>query len=105
MPRIIFVTAAGRSVKVDAPVGPTLKDIAPDALPAPPEAVCGESAACQTCHCYPDEAYALALPAMSPAENLMLDAVRDRRPTSRLACQIPLTELLDGITVVLPSVR
>lgn len=105
MPRVIFITAAGRTVPVDAPVGATLKDLAPEDVLSRAEVVCGESAACQTCHCYPDEAYALVLPPMSPAEDSMLDAVRDRRSTSRLACQITVTAALDGVTVVLPSVR
>lgn len=105
MPKVIFITATGRPVEVEAPIGQTLKDVAPDSDSIRAETVCGGTAGCLTCHCYPDEAYALVLPPMSPAENAMLDAVRDRRSTSRLACQIVVTDLLDGVTVVLPATR
>ena len=64
------------------------------------EGICGGNCSCGTCHVYvaPDWAARLAPP--SAEETDMLDAVGDvveRRPTSRLGCQIPLTEALDGI--------
>ena len=52
---------------------------------------CGGSCACATCHCYVDEARAADIPAASEGELAMLEHVADeRRPTSRLACQIKL---------------
>jgi 2Fe-2S ferredoxin len=36
-------------------------------------------------------------------EDGMLDCVLDRRPTSRLSCQIPVRDELDGLVVHIPE--
>ncbi len=66
------------------------------------EGICGGNCSCGTCHVYVAEDWAgkLAPPAMDETD--MLDAVGDvveRRPTSRLACQVPLTDAIDGIVL------
>jgi 2Fe-2S ferredoxin len=67
---------------------------------------CGGSCACATCHCYVDEARLGELPAPNEAELEMLDNVAcERRPNSRLACQIKATAELDGLVVTLPATQ
>jgi 2Fe-2S ferredoxin len=66
-------------------------------------AECGGACACATCHAYIGDAW---LPRLRPADDMedaMLDSARDRRPNSRLTCQIEMTEELDGIEVFVAS--
>ena len=64
---------------------------------------CNGSLACATCHVIVDGAWAGRLPPVTDDEEAMLDTVFDLAPTSRLSCQIRLTEALDGIRVRLPG--
>lgn len=64
---------------------------------------CGGLLSCATCHCYLDEEGAKLAPAIEDAEELMLDSVLERKDSSRLGCQVKLTEELNGITVTIPE--
>ena len=64
---------------------------------------CNGSLACATCHVVVDPVWADRLPPVSDDEEAMLDTVFDLRPTSRLSCQIPLSDALDGLRVSLPT--
>lgn len=67
-------------------------------------AECGGSCACATCHCYVDEARLADLSAPSEAELAMLDNVAaERRPNSRLSCQIIAGPALEGLILTLPD--
>ena len=67
-------------------------------------AECGGAASCATCHVYVDAEFLDRLPPMEAQENQMLDFVAsERRPGSRLSCQIPMSDALDGITIHLPE--
>jgi 2Fe-2S ferredoxin len=67
-------------------------------------AECGGNAMCATCHVYVDESWLGRLPAMADDEDALLDGTAaERRPTSRLSCQIKLTPELDGLVVKLPE--
>lgn len=66
-------------------------------------AECGGACSCATCHVYVDSAWLPKLPPPEPIEDGMLDCVLDRRPNSRLSCQIRLRDELDGITVNVPD--
>jgi 2Fe-2S ferredoxin len=69
-------------------------------------AECGGNLMCATCHVYVDEDWADRLPAISRDEDEMLEAAAsERRPTSRLSCQLPLTDELDGLVVHLPETQ
>ncbi len=63
---------------------------------------CNGSLACATCHVVVDPAWAGRLPPVSDEEEAMLDTVFDLSPTSRLSCQIRLSDALDGIRARLP---
>ena len=64
-------------------------------------ALCGGCLSCATCHVYVDPGFAGALPAMSEDENDLLDSSARRQPNSRLSCQIPVNDGLDGLRVTI----
>ena len=61
--------------------------------------------ACATCHVYVEAPWAARLPPASQMEQDMVGFSAELRPTSRLACQIPVTEALDGLTVAMPEAQ
>lgn len=70
------------------------------------EAECGGSLSCGTCHIYVEPKWLDLIPAPSLAESEMLDFVAaERRPSSRLSCQIRMTQDLDGMTVEVPDTQ
>ena len=65
---------------------------------------CGGSAMCGTCHVYVDAGFVDRVPAPDMVENEMLEALEtERRATSRLSCQILVSEELEGLTVEVPA--
>ena len=62
-------------------------------------ALCGGSCACATCHVYIDPSYKDRLPEMGADESDLLDGSDHRHENSRLSCQIPLGDQLDGLRV------
>ncbi|HVK90815.1 MAG TPA: 2Fe-2S iron-sulfur cluster-binding protein [Mycoplana sp.] len=67
------------------------------------EAECGGACACATCHVYVDEEWSAAVGAPEPMEEDMLDFAYDVRPTSRLSCQIKMSDALDGLVIHVPE--
>jgi 2Fe-2S ferredoxin len=102
MPRLIFVTAGGERREIEAPSGLSVMEIA-RMHDLGIEGACEGSIACATCHVIVDAAYAARLDEASAEEEDMLDLAVGVQPTSRLCCQIVLTEELDGLTVRLPE--
>jgi 2Fe-2S ferredoxin len=67
---------------------------------------CGGCLSCATCHVYVDEAWLARLPPMSDDESAMLEmTAAERRPHSRLSCEIVLDDSLDGLVVHLPETQ
>jgi 2Fe-2S ferredoxin len=66
-------------------------------------AECGGSCACATCHVHVDAAWAQATGAADDMERAMLDCVEEPSVTSRLSCQIRVSDALDGLVVRLPT--
>jgi 2Fe-2S ferredoxin len=66
---------------------------------------CGGNCSCATCHVYVDDDFTAAVGGAGDMEDDLLDlgVAADRRDTSRLSCQIPLTEDLDGLVVRVPE--
>lgn len=64
---------------------------------------CGGACSCATCHVYVDPAWIGRIPEITDFESDMLDIVDDRRPSSRLGCQIRLEADHDGLVVHLPD--
>lgn len=70
------------------------------------EAQCGGSAQCGTCHVYIDEANELPLPAMDSVEDdVLYGTACERTEHSRLSCQLPVSEAIDGLVVHLPEAQ
>jgi 2Fe-2S ferredoxin len=67
------------------------------------DADCGGSCACATCHVYVDENFLNKIPKAQESEQDMIDFVQDADKSSRLSCQIIITNDLDGIVVRMPK--
>lgn len=67
----------------------------------PIEALCGGCCACSTCHVYVDPAWTARLDPPRRDETETLELAFDVRETSRLSCQIAVTEALDGLRLTL----
>jgi 2Fe-2S ferredoxin len=67
------------------------------------DADCGGACACATCHVYVDDAWTGRTGEQSVMESSMLDFAENIQPTSRLSCQIKVTEDLDGLVVRMPE--
>ena len=64
---------------------------------------CGGSLSCATCHVYVTDDWAAKTGSAEAFEDAMLDvAEAERKPTSRLSCQIKMTPALDGLTLIVP---
>jgi 2Fe-2S ferredoxin len=106
MPQITFVEANGASLSVDVLEGWSLMQAATANGIEGILGECGGSCACATCHCYVDDMLAGVLPAPSQSELDMLEHVAaERRPNSRLACQLKATASMDGGQLSLPEVQ
>jgi len=103
MVSVTFIDATGREFAVDAPAGATLMEAAITHEIPSIVGFCGGMGACGTCHCYPAAPWLEKLPPVGDNEDDTLARVPDRRPASRLACQIPLETSLDGLVVHLPA--
>jgi 2Fe-2S ferredoxin len=91
---------------VSVPAGKSLMQAAQSGGVDGVAADCGGSLTCATCHVMVRDPWLDRLPAMGPEEDGMLDfAAAPRQPNSRLACQITLTDALDGLVVDLPATQ
>lgn len=101
MPTVIFVEPNGERRKVDARVGESLLQIAHNHS-IDIEGACEGVMACSTCHLIVDGQWYDKLKPATEEEFDMLDLAYGLTPTSRLGCQILMTEELDGVVVNLP---
>ena len=99
MPKLIVTTRSGDTREVEASAGLTVMEAIRDNGFDELLALCGGCCSCATCHVHVDPEFAGLLPAMSEDEDDLLDSSDDRDATSRLSCQIPFTEQLDGLRV------
>jgi ferredoxin, 2Fe-2S len=103
MARVTFVKADGTELIVEAKEGATLMQAGIDGGINGIVAECGGCCQCATCHVYVATAWKDRLPAVSESEEVMLDnTVCERRPESRLSCEIKITAELNGLMVHLP---
>lgn len=103
MPQVKFIEFNGKEHIVDANNGESIMTAATANLVPGIDADCGGECSCATCHVLIDATWQPKLPALSESENSMLDLNPDRTEESRLSCQIPMAEDLDGIVVNLPE--
>ncbi len=99
---MVFIEADGNRKEVDAPLGLSVLEIA-HRNDVDIEGACEGSLACSTCHVILDQAWYDRLTEASEDEEDMLDLAFGLTRTSRLGCQLVMTEELDGLTVALPA--
>ncbi len=103
MPKITYIEHNGKSHQIEVANGLTVMEGAiQNNIPAI-DADCGGSCACATCHVYIDEKWFGKLSKRENAEQDMLDMAFEPNKFSRLACQISITDELDGLVVKMPS--
>src|SRR5215475_8795642 len=102
MPKMTFIERDGTRREVDAPLGMSVLEIA-RRHDIDIEGACEGSLACSTCHVIVDPQWYELLTEASEDEEDMLDLAFNLTVTSRLGCQIVITEELDGLTVELPA--
>ena len=102
MTKIVFIERNGNRKEVKAVNNTSLLQVA-HANDIDMEGACEGAMACSTCHVIVDSEWAAKLPAAHANEEDMLDLTYGVTRTSRLACQITVTDALDGLTVRLPS--
>ena len=102
MPKMVFIERDGTRREVDAPLGLSVLEIA-HKHGVDIEGACEGSLACSTCHVIVDPDWYELLKDASEDEEDMLDLAFGLTQTSRLGCQIIMTEELDGLTVRLPK--
>ena len=103
MPKITYIDPEGTSRTIDGEIGSTVMETAIKNNVPGIEAECGGACACATCHVYVEEAWRATVGEPSPMEEDMLDFGYDVKPSSRLSCQIKITEELDGLIVRTPA--
>jgi ferredoxin, 2Fe-2S len=103
MPRVTFIQPDGTSETVDVPPGLSVMEGAVENNIRGIDANCGGACACATCHVYVDPAWFDKLAARNDIEAALIDCAIDPAPNSRLACQIKMTEALDGMVVRVPG--
>jgi len=101
MPKINVIDRSGNSKEVEAEAGLTLMEIIRDDGFEELLALCGGCCSCATCHVHVDPSFADKLPEMTEDESDLLDSSDHRNETSRLSCQIAMTDALDGVTVTI----
>jgi len=102
MPKMTFIQRDGTRKDVDAPLGLSVLEIA-HKHGVDIEGACEGSLACSTCHVVVDAGWFGKLNKPTEDEEDMLDLAFDLQETSRLGCQIIMTEKLDGLVVKLPA--
>jgi 2Fe-2S ferredoxin len=101
MPKLVVVNRAGEEKTIEASAGLSVMEAIRDNGFDELLALCGGCCSCATCHIHVDADWAAKLPAMSEDENDLLDSSDHRGETSRLSCQIQLTDALDGLKVII----
>jgi ferredoxin, 2Fe-2S len=103
MINILFIEHDGTEHPVEVRAGGSVMQAAVSNGVPGIDADCGGSCSCATCHVYVEEKWLDKLSLIEPTEEAMLGLTADRQDNSRLSCQIPVTEELDGLVVTTPE--
>ena len=106
MPRVTYIATDGKETTLDIAVGTSVMQAAAlngiDGIVAE----CGGSCMCATCHVYVQEDQMAKCPPLGADEDAMLEGTAsERRPNSRLSCQLIMTEEMDGLVVNMPETQ
>ena len=105
MPKITYIEHDGTRHEVKAEAGMTVMEAAVKHSVPGIEAECGGACSCATCHVYIADEWRAATGQPEEMEEDMLDFAFDVRETSRLSCQIKVSDELDGLIVRLPELQ
>lgn len=103
MAKITYVEHDGTEHVVDVADGLSIMEGAVNNMIPGIDADCGGACACATCHVYVDEKFADKIEPKEDMEQTMLDFAPDVRDTSRLSCQIKVSDALEGMVVKMPE--
>ncbi len=102
MPKMVFIERDGSRREVEAPLGLSVLEVA-HRHDIDIEGACEGSLACSTCHVIVEGDWFKKLASPTEDEEDMLDLAFGLQETSRLGCQIVMTDALDGLTVKIPA--
>lgn len=105
MVKIHFLTPGGRDITVETPARGSVMEAAKANEVPGIDADCGGSMVCGTCHVIVAPEWQSRLPEQDAMERALLEYVPEPRPNTRLTCQIPVTEELDGIVLQIPDLQ
>ena len=103
MAKITYIEFNGKKHEVDATPGMTVMEGAKQNGIPGIEADCGGACSCGTCHVYIDPAWVAKVGPRNSLEDATIDFAFNVESNSRLACQIAVTEELDGLVVRMPQ--
>jgi 2Fe-2S ferredoxin len=103
MARIKYISADGKETEVDAAPGISVMQAAVNNGVPGIVAECGGACSCATCHVHVDPAWFDKIPPAQDMEKDMLEFVIEPQPTSRLSCQIKISDAMDGLVVRTPA--
>ena len=103
MPKVNFISFAGKTYTVDVAEGTTVMRAAVDNGVPGIDGDCGGQCACATCHVFNEPEWQSKTGARTEPESAMLEFADGTKPNSRLGCQIEVTKALDGLTVRMPE--
>lgn len=103
MVKLKFVQADGTEIETDAALGMSVMQAAVNAGVDEIAAECGGACACGTCHCVLPKEWFERVAAPLGDEADMLEFVIEPQPTSRLSCQVVVSEDMDGMVINVPD--
>lgn len=103
MPTLTLIEHNGTVHQVTGEIGQSVMQAAMFASVPGIQGDCGGACSCATCHAYVDDQWQLRVPEAEGAEADMLEYAVERRATSRLTCQLVMSEALDGLVLHLPE--
>ena len=103
MAKITFIQPDGSTATVEVPNGLTVMEGAIENDIAGVIAQCGGSCSCSTCHCYVADEWMISLPPPEEEETGLIEFAWEPRESSRLTCQIRVTDEFDGLVLHVPA--
>lgn len=104
MPIVTYILRDGERQEIEVSAGTSVMEAAIHNNLRGIDAECGGCLSCATCHVYVDASSAAELPSPDESELELLDGVAaERRPESRLSCQLVMTSAMSGLVVQIPQ--
>ena len=103
MPKITFIQPDGAAATVEIANGLTVMEGAVESGIPGILAECGGSCSCSTCHCYVADGWTEMLPPPDDDESGLIEFAWEPRESSRLTCQLRVTDALDGLVLYVPA--